>query len=322
MSKFIVYYNIFVASPSDIIEEKELIRDIIDKWNVAHKNLDIQIESVSWDTHARPDMGNSPQTIINKQLVDDCDFIISFFGNRLGTQTQTEESGTVEEINKFSEAGKPVLIYFSNRDIPRGKLDIQQYQELQDYKERCRQKGLQYDYDSIEKLKDLLYSHITSTVLELNKKNTRTNKTYIDSEESRNSQLNILYKRLCLFHQRIIVEFDLEDFRQNIYGFTFTYAVINEPIHSNEEKIFRLFEEIQVGLWEISEWLYDDEFEEIKSKIQSIIITIKGFNRSLKKGSFHPLFVDANFKKLISGRQEILNLIQSVILEFHELISD
>jgi hypothetical protein len=65
---------------------------------------------VMWERDATPDLGDRPQGIINRQLVDVCDVLIGTFWAKLGTPTSEAESGTAEEIERFIKAGKPVLI--------------------------------------------------------------------------------------------------------------------------------------------------------------------------------------------------------------------
>jgi len=328
MPKVITYYNIFIASPSDIIDEKKLIRTIIQDWNIAHNAMNIQLQSVSWDTHARPEMGESPQTIINTQLVDECDFLICFFGNRLGSHTETEVSGTVEEIKKFLDAGKPVLVYFSNLAIPPNELDVSQFQELKKYKETCRQKGLQYDYNSIEDLKDLLNRHITPTVLELYKKDSEDNENFSLSEDNQQPPLDLLLKRLTFFYQKVNIEFDLADFENRQFSFVSSLSMASsQPPYYNEEKIFRLFEEIQSELWNIAAWLNPDNLERAKLKVHSLITKIKGFNRSLRQGNFRSRSIGYyndtyyDVSKLKQERKEILDQFQSIIFDINEIIS-
>jgi hypothetical protein len=329
MPKIIAYYNIFIASPSDIIEEKKIVKNIIRDWNIAHKDLNIQLDSVSWDTHARPEMGEPPQTTINKQLVNDCDFLICFFGNRLGSHTETQVSGTVEEINKFLDAGKPVLVYFSNLAIPRNDLDVSQFQELKNYKETCRQKGLLKDYNSIEDLKDSLNLHITPTVFQLHKKNSEDNASNSYSEDNQQPSLELLFKRLTFFHQKVHIEFDLVDFENSPFSFVSSLSMASSQTpYYNEEKLFRLFEEIQNELWNIAAWLNTDNLESVKLNVHLLITKIKGFNRSLRQGNFRSrssgYYNDSHYDtgKLEQERKEILDQFQSITSELHEKMSE
>lgn len=53
--------------------------------------------------------------------------LIGMFWTKLGTSTGVAESGTVEEINQLVEQQKPALLYFSNRPIDPGKIDLKQH---------------------------------------------------------------------------------------------------------------------------------------------------------------------------------------------------
>jgi hypothetical protein len=76
-----------------------------------------------WETHSRAALGANPQKIINRQLLDefDCDILVGVFHARLGSPTDTDASGTLEEIQYFS--GKTngnkdrVMLFFCQWDI-------------------------------------------------------------------------------------------------------------------------------------------------------------------------------------------------------------
>ena len=51
-------------------------------------------------THTTPEMGNDPQTLINKQILEDCDLLLGVFWTKIGTETEKYPSGSVEEIEK------------------------------------------------------------------------------------------------------------------------------------------------------------------------------------------------------------------------------
>jgi hypothetical protein len=64
-------------------------------------------------------MGERPQAIINRQLVDDADLLFAVFSTRLGSPTGVAESGTAEEIERLRGMQKPVLVYFSQAPLLR-----------------------------------------------------------------------------------------------------------------------------------------------------------------------------------------------------------
>jgi hypothetical protein len=168
MSRQAVVYKVLIASPSDVQEERNLIPHILRDWTTAHLSQSgVVLEPVLWETHAVPEMGDRPQGILNRQLVDTSDLLIGVFWTRIGTATGLAESGSVEEIEEFISSGKPVMLYFSRRAITPDAYDGQQYERLQAFKARCRTRGLLFEYDTWEQLKDLLYRHITAKVQSL-----------------------------------------------------------------------------------------------------------------------------------------------------------
>jgi hypothetical protein len=143
MPRTAIVLNILVASPSDVGQERDVVTEVIHAWNAAHyRTTGIMLHAVRWETHSYPAAGDRPQAILNKQIVDSGDILIGIFGYRLGTPTGTAQSGTIEEIEEFREAGKYVALYFSTADIPRGA-DINQLKALEDY-QRERQKDTLY----------------------------------------------------------------------------------------------------------------------------------------------------------------------------------
>jgi hypothetical protein len=61
--------------------------------------------------------------LINQRLLVDCDLLIGVFWTRLGSPTGNEASGTVEEIHRHLNAGKPATIYFFSKPVAPESLD-------------------------------------------------------------------------------------------------------------------------------------------------------------------------------------------------------
>ncbi|HEY7031912.1 MAG TPA: hypothetical protein VH482_11310 [Thermomicrobiales bacterium] len=112
-------------------------------------------------------MGESPQEILNRQLVHSSDILIGIFWTRLGTPTGREASRTVEEIQEFRQQRKPVLLYFSSVPVVPSHLDPEQYRKLTEFKRECRQQGIVFDYESVDDLKELVRRHLLATVRRL-----------------------------------------------------------------------------------------------------------------------------------------------------------
>jgi len=102
------------------------------------------------ETHSHALQGGHPQDLINGQLLDRCDFLVAILWSRLGTPTNTDLSGTVQEIREF--AGKKgadrVLIFFCDRDIPNSS-DVDQLKAVRSFKDSIKKEGLYTTYRDV-----------------------------------------------------------------------------------------------------------------------------------------------------------------------------
>lgn len=136
--------RVLIASPSDCREERELVPRIMQMWNGLHGfDSKTVLLPVRWEDDAYASIGGDrPQEVINKQIVRDADILVGFFWTRLGTATGKAESGSVEEINEFLAAGKPVLLYFSEQPVQLKSIDKEQYDSLVNFRASLQPKGL------------------------------------------------------------------------------------------------------------------------------------------------------------------------------------
>ncbi|ESX21372.1 hypothetical protein [Mesorhizobium sp. LSJC264A00] len=161
-------FNVLIASPSDVPEERATIAQSLHEWN----SLQAQDQGkillpVMWETHSAPAMGDRPQGLINEQVVRGCDILIGSFWTRLGSPTGIEESGTVEEIKWFLANKKPVMLYFSKAHVELDSVDLSQYQKLKEFKQSIRDKGIQEEYRSISELREKLSRQLTIVMREM-----------------------------------------------------------------------------------------------------------------------------------------------------------
>lgn len=93
-----------------------------------------------------PSRYEPPQDIIDEQLVDVCDMGIALFANRLGTPTGNFPSGTASEIERLSDADKPVGVLWSRRRVDPSEIDLEQAQHLKEYLDKLSKNGLLKTY--------------------------------------------------------------------------------------------------------------------------------------------------------------------------------
>jgi hypothetical protein len=168
MPKQTIEYRCLLISPSDVSEERDALTELVNNWNAQiGQGLGVRVELVRWESHATPDMSDSPQNVINTQLVEECDLGIAVFWSRLGTPTSSHPSGSVEEIYKLLHKGARVLVYFSERPIPQNALRDDQFTKLQEVRTQFQDQGLLATYSDTANLREQVQLHLTNVITQL-----------------------------------------------------------------------------------------------------------------------------------------------------------
>lgn len=168
MPRIATIFKILVASPSDVKEERDALKDIVFKWNASHSNAnDVYLDLVMWETHVYPDQGSRPQEIINSKIVNDADLLIGIFWTRLGTPTGNNASGTVEEIERIVQSNKKALIYFSNKPISPDNIDYDQYSKVVNLKKRFQSTGIIATYSDLSQFKENVSNHLSQVITDI-----------------------------------------------------------------------------------------------------------------------------------------------------------
>ncbi len=161
MSYQATVFKVMIASPSDVAAERNVIREVLTEWN--NVNADRRrtvLLPVGWETHSVPEVGDRPQSIINKQILRGCDLLVGVFWTRLGTETGDYQSGTVEEIEEHLKAGKPAMLYFSDAPVMMGSVEEAQYSRLRQFRSDCMARGLLESYSSVTEFRDKFYRQL------------------------------------------------------------------------------------------------------------------------------------------------------------------
>lgn len=152
---------VMIASPGDVHEYRSCVRQVLHEWNYIHADsLQVVLMPVGWETHSSPELGARPQELINERVLRDCDLLIGIFWTRLGTPTGEAESGTVEEIKRHVEAGKPAMLYFSARPAEEDTIDRQQLESLKQFRTWCQSQGLVETFFDEAEFKEKLKRHV------------------------------------------------------------------------------------------------------------------------------------------------------------------
>ncbi|MDA4882014.1 hypothetical protein PGJ81_01815 [Acinetobacter baumannii] len=180
-----VILNVFLASPSDVSYEREVIQNIINELNKTwSKNLNLRLELLRWETDVIPSFGEYSQGVINQQIGSDYDIFIGLLWSRFGMPTKNYESGTEEEFYRAYElhnSGKDIdlLIYFKNDPIAFEDIDPPQIQKIKEFKQTIQNLGGVYGITSNDNFEGKLRSHLSVIIQKWKDRLYRNNKNEV-----------------------------------------------------------------------------------------------------------------------------------------------
>jgi hypothetical protein len=166
-------YKVFIASPSDVESEREIVRNVLARWNAINSETQkIVLLPVGWETHSAPESGREAQSYINEEILANCDILIGVFWARIGSPTKNYISGTVEEILRHISEHKLTMLYFSKKPLPNDAI-LEQVQLVRTFKEKCKGNSLYSEYQNDQDLEKKLFDHIQLKILRGNLRPTR-----------------------------------------------------------------------------------------------------------------------------------------------------
>jgi hypothetical protein len=165
--------RVFVASPSDVIAEREAMAGVINELNtVLHAfspDAAVVLELVRWETHTFPTIGR-PQGIINDQ-VDEYDIFVGIMWKRFGSSTGVAGSGTEEEfriaLRRWDETRQPhIMFYFSAAPSPPPSTpaEIDELVSVVSFRTELMKIGLVWQYPDSGRFADVIRPHLAAVI--------------------------------------------------------------------------------------------------------------------------------------------------------------
>lgn len=160
MKNNVTQYCVLISGPSDTKLEIGIAKKCIDKFNrEAGATNNINLLTQHWEDDAYPELGDTPQNILNKQIVKSCDAIIAIFSKRFGTPTENYGSGTEEEIDIIRKKGGKVFLYFSD-ETNKLNIDQDQLEKLTKFKKSLDSQGLYATFQNAQDFEEKLLKHL------------------------------------------------------------------------------------------------------------------------------------------------------------------
>lgn len=173
MSRTCRLLQIFVASPSDVAEERKIVQEVINEFNLTQRNnCDVLLELIKFETHTRPSFGADAQSVINSQIGDEYDVLLGIMWGQFGSPTNRAESGTEEEFNraysrlKSSPGSVEIMFYFKEAGIAPSKMVPEQLAKVQEFKKLIASEygGFYHEFETADEFRTKLRMHLSRLV--------------------------------------------------------------------------------------------------------------------------------------------------------------
>lgn len=166
MPKNVVQYDLLISCPGDITTEISIIEDAVSQFNTQFSDaLGISVRTKHWQKNSYAQSGGKPQTLLNKQFVNECDAAVAILWTRFGTPTDEYGSGTEEEIEIMLSSGKQVFMYFSDKPLSPSQMNEESYKKVQAFRDKYKDRGIYFTYSSDEEFKTLFFAHLSQYFL-------------------------------------------------------------------------------------------------------------------------------------------------------------
>lgn len=170
--------KVFVASPSDVSDERSILEQVINELNkLPGERLGVRLELVKWETDTYPSLGEDAQSVINEQIGDSYDIFIGILWKRFGTSTNRGTSGTAEEFNHAYQRARKnqnsirVMFYFNDSPVSPSEIDAKQLTQINEFKANIGEQGVYYwHYKGADEFERLLRLHLGKVMEEFGTK--------------------------------------------------------------------------------------------------------------------------------------------------------
>ena len=157
--------RIFVSSPNDVAEEREVLEEVVDRINRTQgQDFGLRLETFRYEKDVVPQIGPDAQRVVDAQTPS-CDIYLGIMAHRMGTPTGDYESGTEKEfndvLNQWGSKGSPwILFYFAEAQADPSKLDPEQFAKVCKFREQVEEKGLHATYRGVRGHRDAFFDRV------------------------------------------------------------------------------------------------------------------------------------------------------------------
>lgn len=171
MGRVTTILKVFVASPSDLADERAAVDRIARELNqIQSERTGAFLDVVKWETHALPGVGSDPQALVNDSVADNYDIFIGILSTRFGSTTPRAGSGTEEEFDRayarFLQDPQQlrIMFYFKDPIIKASEIDLDQYALVKAFQKKLGKTGLYFEFSSTDEFTSLVRIHLNKQI--------------------------------------------------------------------------------------------------------------------------------------------------------------
>jgi Domain of unknown function (DUF4062) len=165
--------RIFVSSPSDLAEERQLLEELVRELNATwSRELGLRFELVRWETDVLPGAASEPQEVIEAAIGDDYDAFVGLLWKRFGTPTRGYASGTAQEFERALERSRVdpslrLMFYFNESPMSPSDVDLDGLAKIRAFRDRLGERGvLWFPFKERSEFMQLLRLHLSKLAQE------------------------------------------------------------------------------------------------------------------------------------------------------------
>ena len=164
--------HIFLATPSDVNHERELVHNAVNEINKtlgATQNFRVEIKG--WED-VPPSRGVNAQEVITKHIGDNYQIFLGIMWARIGSPVNGVDSGTVYEYETALDLDDhrddfKIMWYFKEDEISFDKIDPQQIEKVKKFRKKVADDGCYYDLFKNDELEKKVRIHLSLTISKL-----------------------------------------------------------------------------------------------------------------------------------------------------------
>jgi hypothetical protein len=155
-------------------EERDIVSVVVEELRRTFGNIrKVELETVRWETHAWPDIGEDAQDVINRQI-GQFDVLVGIMWRRFGTPTNRSGSGTGEEFERaydlFVKHGRPKIMFYFRKTpfYTTSEKEINQFRKVVRFRHKLEKLGvLFWEYETALDFERDLREHLMKQILEV-----------------------------------------------------------------------------------------------------------------------------------------------------------